>query len=398
MHKTMFLADGRQIYPSYMTNEDKEQLKTLIGNRKDFMWCGCKATAPDDEKLYYRISADNRFIPCYQGYQHELDCSRYATKRNSAYIANDNADIVAYLKFNPLTFSIPSTKKEKAEEETNTEEKATEEEIAESLGYTESEENTDNNKSKEKVEREPYFSLEELIRSINIDAYMERLIGSGKILSRDYFLTVINSRTKKVRIAGMEKPLRALTLNEDRCSFFYCPLADINQNEKGFWNVALDFNGKQYTYIINQKIIERALSDYAKKYNGEGIKPDEKIMVSGFIYKKLSRHMKEYLTIGRIVLFKTTTYEGIYCRSNLEKQVFELILKFIHYNKNHNIQLHIPVEEEQYDCQIFCGNKFGNIFYDKIPRGYEGPPAIELCGEEVPPEKIADFINRIVQH
>lgn len=343
MNNKTILYNGQVIYPAYMSTEDKEKLKELISGKSNAMFCGCKANVPDDEKLYYRLSADNRFIPLHQGYTHAPDCDRSTDRRSSAFIALDSDEsITTYLRFNPLNFT-PPVKQTKLEESESTKK---------------------NTSTTDKRPKEPYLSLPALIRCINIDAYMERLIAKGVVLSRDYFLNVIKARTKKIKVAGLNKSLRDLNYNDDWCSFFYCTFISLKENERGYWNLTLENNGKTFRVGIRKEVAERVLLNFQKMYSGDSVENEKSIMAAGFIYKRTTRTMKEYYTVGRLHLFKTTTYEGVYCNDNLEKRLYETIFQYIKH-RNHNMKLFIPVEQTQYNCKIISKNGYGEVFLGK---------------------------------
>lgn len=371
----MILSNGCEIFPPYMSDEDKNRLKEAIGNRRDVIYCACKANVPDEEKLYYRLSKDNRFIPIHQEYEHAPDCSRFAGKRTSAFLAMDEKDNVkAFLKFDPLNFSTSTSS---------------------SSSSIKDDTFIDPNK-REKIPKEPYLNLDSFIRCINIDAYMERLIAKNIVLSNDYFINVIRARTKKIVINGQQKSLYDINLKDDRCSFFYYRLKSVDKNEKGYWNVKLiNSTNKIYNFGISATIMKRALKQFNKNYIGQKLEDNEDVMVAGFIYRRTSRNtMKDYYTIGRIHIFLRTHYEGIYCSNIYEKQIFELILKYRH-KQNKSLKLLIPTTVEEYACQIEVDNKIGNIYIGKNSSQSTDNPYLECNFNELTPEELVDFITKI---
>lgn len=354
-----------------MSNEAKEKLKQLIAEKNNAMFCGCKANVPDSQKLYYRLSADNRFIPLHQGYTHAPDCDRSTERRSSAFISLDSADsITTYLRFNPLKFTPPAKQTK----------------LAESDSTNKSTTVTD------KKPKEPYLSLPTLIRCLNIDAYMERLIAKGVVLSRDYFLNVIKARTKKIQIAGLNKSLRELNYDEDWCTFFYCAFVSLKENENGYWNLTLENNGKTFRVGIRKEIAEKTLLTFQKDYSGDLVENEKFVMASGFIYKRISRNMKEYYTVGRLHLFKTTAIEGVYCNNNLEKRLYETIFSYIKH-RNHNLKLFIPVEQTNYNCKVISKKGFGEIFLGK-PKTVDTCPVLQYQ-EETTTEELVKFLDSL---
>lgn len=374
----MILSNGSEVLPAYMSIESKEQLKMFIGNNSQAMYCACKIDVPDDEKLYYRLSRDLHFIPIHKGYEHEPTCSRFSGLRNCAFVSIDSADnITAFLKFNPRNFN-PTANQEKLESEEDASVKG--EKIK---------------KIKDKAPKEPYLNLKQLIRCINIDAYMERLVSTGVVLSKDYFINVVKSRTKKIVIAGDTKTLRDLNYKDDRCQFFYCKYVGIEQNDRGFWELILENNGRTFKTGIREEIAKKAVVNFMKDYSGDKPVKDDCIMAAGFIYKRVSRYMKEYYTVGRVHIFKTTKYEGIYCRNNSEKNLYEIIFRYIHY-KNKKAKLVLPVEEEAYNCQVKIENAYGEIFLEKKNRNYQTTnKCLEFVNDEFAEEQIVDFLDNL---
>ena len=377
MNNKMILNNGQIIYPSYMSNEDKNKLKMFIANRSNVMYCGCKADVPDEEKLYYRLSADNKFIPLHKGYKHAVGCDRSSEKRSSAFITLDSSDdyIATYLRFNPLNFTPPVKQRKLAQEDENT--------------------NSNNEViSKEKKIKEPFLNLENLIRCINIDAYMERLIGKGIVLSRDYFLNAIKGRIKKVKVVGMDKSLGSLNYENDWCTFFYCKFIDLSKNEKGYWNLTLENNGKTFRIGIREEIAERQIEKFQKAYCGDLPYSDKSVMAAGFIYKRISKKMKEYYTVGRLHLFKTTYNEGVYCCDNVEKELYEIIFNYIKH-RNTQARLYIPVEYTNYNCEIVTKKDRGKIYVGS-PKHTSEEKAFNYSGDNATIEQLVKFIDSLL--
>ena len=287
---------------------------------------------------------------------------------------DERDNVTAFLKFDPLNFSISNS--------------SSSSDVKDDIFI-------DPNK-REKTPKEPYLNLDSFIRCINIDAYMERLIAKNTVLSNDYFINVIRSRTKKIVIKGQQKSLYDINLKDDRCSFFYYKLKNIEQNEKGYWNLSLIGNtGKTYNFGISATIMKRALKKFNKNYIGQELENNSDVMVAGFIYRRTSRNtMKDYYTIGRIHLFLKTHYEGIYCNNIYEKQIFEMILKYRH-KQNKDLKLLIPTTIEEYACQIEVDNKIGNVYIGKNSSQNTNNLYLECNFNELTPEQLVDFIAKI---
>lgn len=234
-------------------------------------------------------------------------------------------------------------------------------------------------------------------RCMNIDSYMERLISTGVVLSRNYFLNAIRSRTKKIIIAGQNKSLRDLSLKYDRCCFFYGNFISLRKNDSGYWNLDIELGNKIYKYSIYEKIAEKTILAFQKSYSGDNPNKCKNIMAAGFIYRRVSRKtLKDYYTIGRVHLFKTTTNEGIYCSNNIEFQIFNSFFRYKYYN-NDNLQLYIPVQAEDYTCMIKSDKRCGYIFQNNVPKDFDTPEHLCIaCHEqELELEKLKDLIDSL---
>lgn len=349
MYNTKFiLYDGKEVYPGYLTTEMKKQLKQQCGDKAEVLRCGCKPS----ENLFYKISEDYKIYPAHNNYVHDKYCCRYKdasgkSKRQTAYIINEeDGEVTVYLGFNPKIFNAESSSSgdNKDKEQTDTEQldDSNLEEII--IGKK------SKNEVKESVDKEPSLSLEQLVRSINVDSFTEKVLNNKIIDSKEKFSKYVYFRMKKVKVSGMKKMLGELSLERDGVSFFYLPVSDIIKKNMGefcaYYLNTIGPEGKIYTNHVNQKAMESALKKFAKQYNTD---PDQNTMAAGFQYIKKGRNKKCYRIIGRIHLFQVSDI-GIYCRSLAEKNVFDKLNKIT--QKNSNIKFWIPPEDESISAVI----------------------------------------------
>ena len=106
MYNTKFILEsGQELYPGYLSTEQRQNIKNKYGNRKGYMRCGCKSTEP----LFYRISEDCKIYPEHNNYHHDKSCCRYKNvtglqERQTAYVINDETgDVTAYLNTYQMT-------------------------------------------------------------------------------------------------------------------------------------------------------------------------------------------------------------------------------------------------------------------------------------------------------
>lgn len=336
MYNTKFiLSSGEEIYPGYLDKERREKLKMSFGAARGYMRCACKP----EESLFYRISEDLKIYPEHNNYIHDKSCCRYSTKRQTAYVINeDDGDVTVFLTFNPKTFSSPAEENEEEQEQDNeVPEDADDENVEDIIIEKEAE-------KKSAEPEEPKLSLGDLIRSINVDTYTEKILNNRKIDSKEYFSKAVYFRMKKIRISRMKKGLGDLSLEKDGVVFFYLPVAEIVVNTVNDIKVCYIKtkmpDGKIYTNSIYTKTLETALKDYKKRYNEE---PDENTMIAGFQYLKKGKAKRNYRVLGRIHLFKVSDV-GIYCRNLAEQRVFNQLHQIT--KEDSNIRFWIPPDDE----------------------------------------------------
>lgn len=317
MYEYFIASDGGLIYPAYMSKEDKLALRDRIGTKTDYMFCSCNR----ENKLYYRVSADLRFIPCHQNYVHSESCVRFGGIRKSVFVHDEDTGIsTAYLRFNPANFSIPSiSMPSEGTEPSESKEVATAEEVAE-----------EQKEGKVKEEKEPFSPLALFVRSINIDSYMDRLIGTGKVFSYEYFLSALYKRLQYIKISPMKKSIKELDYKIDGFKFFYAELAGYTQDDKS--TISLKYFGKTNNYFVFPNVLQKALKDYIKQYGSEPNFDTERIMASGFMYERVSRRGNLYLTPGRLHLFKVNEL-GVYCDNSIVVFVTDFLNNYIKEHK-----------------------------------------------------------------
>lgn len=311
------LNEETEIYPGYLDQDKRKELKNKYANKTDFMKCGCKP----NENLFYGISEDLRIYPKHNNYVHEMSCCRYKDssgkqKRQSGYIINDqDGEVTAFLKFDPRTFSLKSDSEKEQDnevpEELNAENKDEFEEILIEKDNT----------SPAPEEKEPELSLSELVRSINVDTYTEKIMNNKNIDSKENFSKSVYFRMKKIKIPRMKKTLGDMTLEKNGVRFFYLPVTEINIEELGTVKrcyVKTVVDGKEYSNFVYPDILEKAIKDYEKRY---GETPGQNSMIAGFQYLKKGKNKKPYRVLGRIHFFQTSN-TGIYCRNTSEQSIY----------------------------------------------------------------------------
>lgn len=337
-NKKFILTSGEEIYPGYLDKEHREQLKFHFGKTREYMKCACNP----DKNMYYRISDDLKIYPEHNNYIHEKSCCRYRdidgnTERQSAYVVNDeDGEVTAYLTFDPKSFSISDEVIEKEQDNKVPEE--TSEELEELVVEK------DENEVKTEERKEPKLSLDELIRSINVDSYTEKILNKRAVESKEYFSKIVYYRMKNVRLNRMRKSLGDLTLEKDGVRFIYLPFIeaiDTSVSEmRRCYIKTMAPDGKIYSNFIYPKTLDKELKKFRKTYGQE---PDQNTMIAGFQYLKKTKRKKGYRVLGRIHLFQVSNI-GIYCRNETERMVFNSINEIV--KENSNIQFWIPPEED----------------------------------------------------
>jgi hypothetical protein len=340
------LSNGTEIFPNYMNAEKRSILKEQIGDRSEVMWCSCRT----DKKLFYRISENLRFYPEHNGYEHMPLCIRFHTeesKRKTAIVRTDEETATVYLQFNPKNFTIPTTNPTDDESDDNLEEEIS---FSDSLSSNPSVENEILHLNRLKVDsdkyREPKFNLATFIRCINHDTFTERTINNKSILSCDYFTNALFGRLKNIRISGMKKSVRSLSLEDDGVRFFYSPFlgCDIKKSPASIsYHVLIkSYENKVYPLFTFGSIYEKALKRFHKQY---GIEPNDYTMVAGFQYYPTSKGGTNYKVIGRLHLFQVSEH-GIYCSSLFEQECLNKIVNYVKKQRTINARFYIPADDD----------------------------------------------------
>lgn len=333
MYNTKFiLKDGKEIYPGYLDKEKRAQLREENKDVKELMKCGCKPEA----NLYYNISKDLKIYPLHNNYEHAINCCRHIgeTKRKTAYVITDDGEIIAYTKFNPKIFE-QSVAEEKDQDNDL-------DEIDEPKDEEEAVVKKDTSQSQHKA-KEPELTLEGLIRSINVDTYTERVLNNREILSRNVFSKCVFHRMKKIRLSRAKRTIGELSLEKDGVRFFYLPYHGYIQNIKnGVIKThvqTINEDGEIFNNFIFPDILTKELISFERKYG----RPGNGTMIAGFQYIKKGKTNFKYKVLGRIHIFNTTT-KGLYCRNEIEEDVFRALESIASENKK--IRFYIPPEDQ----------------------------------------------------
>lgn len=338
MYNTKFiLSGGQDIYPGYLDNDRRKELKDSYGTKREYMRCGCK---PNDD-LYYRISEDLKIYPEHNNYVHDNSCCRFKNtsgqiERQTAYLINEeDGEVTAFLTFDPKNFSMSEVIQK--DQDNDVPEESIDENVEElTIGK-------DENETQTAEKKEPKLSLDDLIRSINVDAFTEKILNNKVIDSKDTFSKFVYHRMKKIKISKMKRTLGELSLEKDGVRFFYLPVSEICQgNENNMQQCYIKTFGpdsKIYSNFIFPKTLEKALKEYSKRY---GIEPDENTMVAGFQYLKKGKGKSNYRILGRVHLFQVSDI-GIYSRNNVEQEVFSSLYTIT--KENSEIRFWIPPDD-----------------------------------------------------
>lgn len=338
MYNTKFiLSDGKEIYPGYLDIEKRKELKKQFGGKREFLRCGCKRTG-----LFYRISEDFKIYPEHNNYVHNQSCSRYRnpegkSERKTGYLINEeDGTVTAYLTFDPKNMSIAE---DVDKVENNPESDKENQEEIENEAVVEKETQT-----VKEDKKEPNLTIDDLIRSINTDTFTERIMNGQKIDSREKFSKNVYFRMKKIKASRMKKGIGELTIENDGVRFVYVPFAGaMKKEEKGlkkcyFCNYGPD--GTIYNNFIFPEVMEKAIKNFVKRYGAE---PNQDTMMAGFQYRKNTKSGRNYLVLGRVHLFQVSAV-GIYCRSLIEKETFDLLNKVM--EEDQDVKYWIPPDDE----------------------------------------------------
>lgn len=349
MYNSKFiLEDNQEVYPGYLDKEQRKLLKEKYSEKKRFMRCGCKP----NEDLFYNISEDFKIYPEHKNYVHDIYCCRYKSasgekERQVAYVINDeDGEVTAFVSFNPREFSI-SSNTEKEEDNPTIED----DETVLTEAIIEKQESSTTKEEK----KEPKLALADLIRSINVDSYTEKVLNNHIIASRENFSKFVFHRMKKVRISRMKKKIGELSLENDGVRFIYLPFSSIVKREdNGLLKCYIQTvgpNGKVFNNFTFPETLEKAVKKFTKTY---GIAPDQNTIVAGFQYYKKTRSKSLYKVLGRIHLFQVSNI-GLYSRSLIEKDTYDRLTEIMSEDKN--IKFWVPPEDQNIGGIIEINNK-----------------------------------------
>lgn len=356
MYEHLIIGDGGVVFPAYTSKEARQVLRDRLARGNVELYCSCSR----DDKLFYKISADLRFVPCHQNYIHQDSCVRAVGKRKSAFVHDDEAGVsVAYLRFNPANFSVPVIKKGDSDEMVPSEVS-----VEEVVSETSKEEKKKEKKDKE--DKEPFSPLAEFIRSINFDSYMSRLISTGKVYSYEYFLSSLYSRLQYIRISPMKKSIKELDYKVDGFKFFYAELDGYTADE--YSKLRLKYFGKTSGYFVFPTVLEKALNSFVKQY---GVEPDfksDKLMAAGFMYEKVSKKGNLYLTPGRLHIFKVNDL-GVYCDNQTSLLVTNILYGYIQTHKLYNkCRLYFDFDDYDKICDLRMVGRSDYLSFTYIKR------------------------------
>lgn len=339
MYNTKFImSDGSIIYPAYLDEKDKEQLKKQQGDRREYLRCGCRP----GENLYYRLSENLRFYPEHNNYEHDRYCCRYRgdaqEQRITAYMYDDSSDeIMAFCSFNPKSFNDSEERdNDKAPQDSQqTDDVMSDDEAVIEKGKPE--------KGDVKEKKDAKLGLSELIRSLNVDAFSDTVMHGVRIADKNSFSKSVYRRMGRVRIARMKKPIGELTLENDGVRFVYLNYAETyEQSENGFSKCYIDtvgYDGKRFKNLVSPDALRKAVKTFVKAY---GIEPNENTMAAGFQYLRKSRSGYTYRIIGRLHIFQVSSC-GVYSRNLCEVNIYNRLEKIT--KENRDIWYMIPPEE-----------------------------------------------------
>ncbi len=329
LNKELIMFDGTRIYPMWLSAEDKRALKNRMGDRREWMWCGCR----QDCKLWYTISSNLHLYPEHKGYAHMPGCmyAENAKDRSRFAFVQDGAsgETRAFLNFKPSTFTVPYEATDTGEER-----------------------EAGSGSSKDDFK---YFSLERFVRQLNIDTWNERMAAGKGVLSADYFATALFGRLKNIVIDGCVKSLREYKVDTDGWGFFYQEFSGYEMKLKpdGKFSCSLTVkgnDGKTYSWFIYEKTLSVALKRFLKMFGADPkeMMSNTRIIMSGFRYQRTSKKsVQPYKVVGRLC-FYAVTFSGLIARSAAELESLENISKLLRIKKDDDLKYFISDEGENY--------------------------------------------------
>ena len=376
LSKELITIDGNRIFPTFMSAEERQELKDKYEGKREFMWCTCRS----DEKLYYRVSSDLRIYPEHNGYEHDDSCifaEINKDRRAKAYLADaETGEVEVFLKFNPENFT----------EQTHS-------------GSGSSNANGD----VAAAEEEAFLSLEYFIRDLNIDTYNCRVSTGDPLLSADYFVPHLKARLRNVKFAGKTRVIRDYTLGNDGFEFFYVPYAGVTMKSRDAQNTSyyLKVNGKekQFSWWIYGNKYEKAERRFATRY---GITPDEasgagyNVVAAGFRYRRQKKNSNStYDCIGKLVFF-IANKNGVFARTLTEKSNLDTILAYIRFNcKDTGIGYYVADDDDPFDGYFDTGAVKAIISADE-DKDFGGRPVLhkDIMEDTITKEDVNMLLGR----
>lgn len=283
LNRELVLYDGGKVYPAYVTQEDRKDFVKRFGEKREYMWCGCR----DDARLYYRFSADGRIYPEHKDYAHARGCIFEAVDRKERAFVQDaeTGETRMFLSFDPRQFSVPSDAG-----------------TAETPGFG----------KLPMPERQNdglnYYPLESFVKQVNTDTFNERMALGKGVLSREYFMPALFARLRGIVIDGCRKPVRDYTLRDDRWQFFYTDFVRYEKKERGDGKascslIVKDRDGKEYSWFIYEKTLVTAAERFRACYGTDPNDADRPLVMSGFRYVRTRKDSNEtYKVVGRLYI------------------------------------------------------------------------------------------------
>ncbi len=314
LNRKLVTIDGKEVYPAYTSFDDKLAMRREYGDRREYMWCGCRA----DCRLYYRVSVDAKLYPEHKDYIHARGCIfEQADRKERAFVQDgENGESRIYLSFDPKDFSVPAD-------------------------VTADSDGTGTKRGKRIDDGLNYYPLEKFVRQINTDTYNERVALGKPVLSADYFLSSLHGRLKNIFIDGCRKPVREYRLESDRWQFFYMPFYryEIKDRPGGKNSCSIVIRdsetGKEFSWFIYEHTLNVAVNRFTARY---GCPPTDvaegtRIIMSGFRYiRKKKDSIDTYKVVGRLCFFVIND-RGLICESLCERDSFDSVFKVLKTHK-----------------------------------------------------------------
>ena len=374
-NREMVMLDGTIISPVYMDSVERQKLRATYAGKREFMWCACRR----DIKLYYRVSADNRIYPEHNDYTHMPGCVYGITRKESAFIPDDEGRTMVFLSFKPSDFSVPVNA----------------EDIEDGTPLPE--------RPKKEKEDDATLRLGPFVRQMCIDTFNSRMRDGKSIISREYFPSALFSRLANVSVSGLRKPLKECRLETDGFQFFYTQFYRLNIREgadgrKSCSLVLKGPEGKEYLWFIFEKTLETAMKRFTGRYGLDLNECTDRndVMIAGFRYlRKKKDGGSEYKVVGRLYAFIVNA-NGVCVRTLAEQKNLDVITQVVRESRGAYRFFLDDEGSETYGCFIRQGQT------DKLWIGNEDISDdkylnIDITREELTKDKLKEFLNGRLQ-